>query len=217
MDTLTLRTELREALNVPAKPGRLHKCLADIDGLRLFVTTNYDDLIEQALERRGPWVVVDKGASGKVSCRSPGGDWEELESKDLISKIRDKNRPIVLKIHGHWDRGDRDNDTYLITEEHYVDFLGRTDGPIPPMLFNMMREKSFLYLGYGLKDWNIRVLLRKLAQSRGRTERIRSWAIVLEKDRAEDALWKQQNVQMHAVDLEVFVDRLEVALKAAAP
>ncbi len=91
-DSLTLREELRQALNVNAQPGRLHRCLSDpsLDALRLFVTTNYDDLIEKALEPRMPWVVVDRGTSGNVWCRSPGGSWDEVEAKNLGYKIPDR-------------------------------------------------------------------------------------------------------------------------------
>lgn len=212
MDSLTLRDELRTALAVPAEPGRLHRCLtcAKLDALRLYVTTNYDDLIETALEPRAPWVVVDRGTPGNVWCRSPGGAWEEVEAKKLGYTITDKKRPIVLKLHGSLDRDDRDNDSFLITEEHYVDFLGRPEGgQIPQMLGTAMRERSFLFLGYGLKDWNIRVLLYKLAQTRGRTEKIRSWAIVRNPGKAEQELWLAQNVEMHDIDLDAFVTGLE--------
>jgi hypothetical protein len=214
-DSLTLREELRNALCIPAEPSRLHRFFASsqFDSLRLFVTTNYDDLIERSVDARSPWVVVDRGTPGNVWCRPPGGSWEEIEVKNLGYRITDRKRPIVLKLHGSVDRDDRDNDSFLITEEHYVDFLGRSEGgQIPQMLATAMREKSFLFLGYGLKDWNVRVLLRKLAQARGRTERVRSWAIVRNPGLAERELWRAQNVEMHDLDLDLFVTELESRL-----
>lgn len=214
-DSLTLREELREALAVPAEPCRLHRCLASprLEALSLFVTTNYDDLIERALEPRAPWIVVDRGEARNVWCRPPGGTWEKIETKKLGYRITDRKRPILLKLHGTLDSQDRDNDSFLITEEHYVDFLGRPEGgQIPEMLAPAMRERSFLFLGYGLRDWNIRVLLRKLAQARGRTEKIRSWAIVRDPGLAERELWKSQNVEMHDIDLDAFVTGLEACL-----
>jgi len=214
-DSLTLREELRQAFGVASEPGPLHRCLADpkLEALRLFVTTNYDDLIERALGARAPWVVVDRGTSGNVWCRAPDGEWEEIESKNLGYKITDRKRPIVLKLHGSLDPKNRDNDSFLITEEHYVDFLGRSEGgQLPQMLATAMREKSFLFLGYGLKDWNIRVLLNKLAQARARTEKIRSWAIVSNSGLAEQELWRTQNVEMHDLDLDKFVSGLQAFL-----
>jgi NAD-dependent SIR2 family protein deacetylase len=217
-DSLTLREELRQALSVPASPGQIHRCLADprLDALRLFVTTNYDDLVERALEARRPWVVVDRGESGNVWCRAHGAEWQQVEAKTLREALRpDPARPIVLKLHGSLDRDDCGNDSFLITEEHYVDFLGRTEGAqIPQMLAAAMRERSFLFLGYGLRDWNVRVLLRKLAQARARTEKIRSWAVVRQPGHAERELWRAQNVEMHDIDLDAFVAGLEPHLWA---
>lgn len=207
-DSLRLRAELRAALSVSAPPGPLHHFLAGFDALRLYVTTNYDDLIETALanRNRSPWVVVDRGTPGNVWCRPPGGEWKEVESKDLGREIIDKKRPIVLKLHGNLDRDDRDNDSFLITEEHYVDFLGRPEGgQIPAMLLNQMKEKSFLFLGYRLRDWNVRVLLRKLAQARGRTEKITSWAIVLEPGQAEQDIWRKQDIEIYGIDIDTFI------------
>src|SRR5262245_40756413 len=217
-DSLTLRAALREALAVPCQPGPIHLLLAGLDSLRLYVTTNYDNLIETALAPRSPWVVVDRGTPGNVWCREPGGEWKEIESKNLGYEIKDKKRPVVLKLHGSLDRDDRDNDSFLISEEHYVDFLGRPEGgQIPSMLLNQMREKSFLILGYALRDWNVRVLLRKLAQARGRTEKIRSWAIVLAPGQSEREVWKRQDVEIHGIDLDLFVINLASALKQVEP
>ncbi len=214
-DSLALDAELRKALGVPAEPCRLHRCFANprLEALRIFVTTNYDDLIERALEPRVPWVVVDRGESGSVWCRRHGGTWEKVAAKELGRTITDPTQPIVLKLHGSLDRENRDNDAFLITEEHYVDFLGRPSGEqIPAMLATAMRRKSFLFLGYGLRDWNIRVLLRKLAEGRGVSEKIRSWAIVRDPGLAEQELWRAQDVEMYDIDLGEFVNGLEAVL-----
>ena len=71
--------------------------------------------------------------------------------------------PILFKMHGSIDRKNRKNDSYLITEEDYVDYLGRDQGNyIPPYINRLMQGKNFLFLGYSLEDWNVRVILRKL-------------------------------------------------------
>ena len=108
-----------------------------------------------------------RGRSGNVWVRQADGPWNEIEAKRLGELVVDRKRPIVFKMHGSLDREDKDNDAFLITEEQYVDFLGRPDvGQIPPMLAGTMKKKNFLFLGYGLKDWNVRVMLRKLALAR---------------------------------------------------
>lgn len=211
-DSLNLHQELRLALTVEAEPGPLHRCLASslFEQTRFFVTTNYDDLVEKALAKRSPWVVVDRGTSGNVWCKSPEGEWSEIEAKNLGREIKDRTRPIVLKLHGSLDPVDHNNDSFLITEEHYVDFLGRAEGAqLPQMLSTLMRSKSFLFLGYGLKDWNVRVLLHKLNQTRQRPSKIRSWAIVRNPGPAEKELWEAQQVRMHDIDLAKFASGLE--------
>ena len=212
-DSLKLARLLREVFDVKIEPGRLHNCLARIDDLRLIVTTNYDDLIERALEARHPWVVVDRGRSGNVWIRQADDPWREFEAKRLSEVVVDRSRPIIFKMHGSLDRGDKDNDAFLITEEQYVDLLGRPEtGQIPPMLATMMKRKNFLFLGYGLKDWNVRVMLRKLALARNPADRIKSWAIVLNASDAEKKLWAAQNVEIYEVELDTFVEGLESAL-----
>lgn len=215
-DSLALQDELRAALGVDAKPGRIHRLLAGFEAVRLYVTTNYDGLIEEALAPRAPWVVVDRGTPGVVACRPPGGYWREVESKNLGTEYRDSTQPIVLKLHGTFDVQNRDNDSFLITENDYADFLGRGEGDqIPAMLASIMRTRSFLFLGYALKDWNVRVLLRKLAATR-RMAKISSWAVVLQPGWVESELWRAQNVDMHDLDLDVFAAGLEEAMRAPA-
>ena len=190
-DALTLDSLLREVFNVEAETTELHRCIASANRMRLIVTTNYDDLIERALEEqwkaandiaRKPWFVIDRATAGTVWFREPGAPLAEVEAKNLRNEIRDpepapgaeqRRRPILFKMHGSLDRQDRDYDWYLITEEHYVDYLGRPDNAqIPPMLLQIMRDNSFLFLGYGLRDWNIRVMMRNVMRTRNFSRKI---------------------------------------------
>jgi hypothetical protein len=190
-DSLRLDSILRETFSIAAEPGELHKCLASINELQLIVTTNYDDLIEQALAARRPWIIVDRGISDIVWLRSLDSAWERVDARELpteiirigtkiieskLNDINDKIRrgdingdtaksligeltqtqarylkaeipePIIFKMHGTLDRLNKEGNAFLITEEHYVDFLGRPDkGRIPAMLEAMMQRKNFLF------------------------------------------------------------------------
>jgi SIR2-like domain len=244
-DSNVLKDLLREHLSIEAKPGILHECLASIKALQLIVTTNYDDLIEQALAPRQPWIVVDRGEPGNVWLRLKDRAWEEVEaitlqksmveieqkirrekiteiSKKMYSGKMDENeakilrekanepKPIIFKMHGSLDRTDRRKDAFLITEEQYVDFLGRPKhGLIPPMLEAMMQGQNFLFLGYGLKDWNVRVMLRKLMLMRPPADNVVWWAIVREASASEKELWGAHNVRMYEVELDEFAKQLQ--------
>jgi hypothetical protein len=212
-DSLKLNRLLRNVFCVEADPGELHRCVAAIPEVRLVVTTNYDDLIEKALGQRKPWVVVDRGTPGNVWLRPLGEAWQEVETKQLSRKIINWEHPVLFKMHGSLDRADKENDAFLITEEQYVDFLGRPEtGQIPQMLATRMKRKNFLFLGYGLKDWNVRVMLRKLMLTRNPAENIKSWAIVREATASEKALWGAQGVDMFEIDLKIFAERLKEKL-----
>ena len=57
----------------------------------------------------------------------------------------------------------------MITEDHYIDYLTRTDlvESHARDVTAKLRKSHFLFLGYGLRDWNLRVILHRIA---GRTE-----------------------------------------------
>jgi hypothetical protein len=56
-----VNNRLRRCFVVDAEPGNLHATLSSLDRLRLYVTTNYDDMLERALAPRRPHVVIDRG------------------------------------------------------------------------------------------------------------------------------------------------------------
>jgi NAD-dependent SIR2 family protein deacetylase len=227
-DANVLKTLLREHFSIEAKPGALHECLASIKALELIVTTNYDDLIERAFARRFPWIIVDRyEAPGNLWLGLGDRAWEEVNAATLtkalanIEKrlqkeksidITDKgwgSRPIIFKMHGSLNRADRRHDGFLITEEHYVNFLGRPQY-IPSMLERKMRRQNFLFLGYGLRDWNVRVMLRKLALMQlEAADPVVSWAIVREASASEKDLWRAHNVRMYDVELDEFARQLQ--------
>jgi hypothetical protein len=170
-----LDLQLREMFDVEPdlNMGGLQLMLAGIPETMLYVTTNYDDLIERALVKvgRSPNVLVDQG--GKLLFYKHGEAPEIVPPDQLEDQLGDKNNkgdpttPIVFKLHGSIDRKNSENDSYLITEEDYVDFLGRPQGGyIPPYIERLMAQKFLLFLGYSLEDWNVRVILRKLLNPR---------------------------------------------------
>ena len=65
-------------------------------------------------------------------------------------------------------RGDRprgrERDSYVITEDSYIDYLVGDDvgAQIPFLLMERMEESHFLFLGYSMHDWNLRVILSRI-------------------------------------------------------
>jgi SIR2-like domain len=216
-----LRKHLAEK---PLSPNALHDLLARVAQQRpmAMITTNYDDLIERALVAHGvPFdlfvVAIDRGAmlfrrSGQVALEPVTGQ-QELLNMDDGAPVRLK-RTALFKIHGHIDSTRETDDTFVITEEDYVSFLSRM-GPenslIPGELVALMRSGTLLLLGYGLRDWNFRVLLDRL--NRSRVQPKRSYAVAYDIDPAEGELWEARKVAVFRADLNRFVPRLGAKLK----
>jgi hypothetical protein len=206
--------KLREYFAVDAKPGPLQEMLAAIEATQLYVTTNYDDLLEKALAPRHPHVIIDRGEKG-LRVVTSGGSPVPASSvgSDLDGLLNDPNtlrpsHPILFKMHGSVDKIDRQNDSYLITEEDYVDFLGRAGGGyIPTYISSLMEARDLLFLGYSLDDWNVRVILRKLL-SRQVAGGVKFWAIVGGHSVVQQQVWQAHNLNIYPMDLVTFTDEL---------
>jgi hypothetical protein len=227
--------ELRQSFGVEAHPGLLHTKLASVEGSTVYITTNYDDLLEKALEPRKPHVIVDRGDKG-LWVAPAGGTSQRVAATgtDLYSLLNDPrtqqpSHPILFKMHGSIDRAIARNDSYLITEEDYVDFLGRSGGSyVPPYISGLIEGKDFLFLGYSLEDWNVRVILRKLLKRAKQTRdhqvrdkndddnngstneegEVRFWAIVRGRSDVEQEVWQAQNLNIYPMDLCEFSENL---------
>jgi SIR2-like domain len=209
-----INRKLHQYFSVEYEPGLLHNKLAQIGAAKLYLTTNYDDLIEKALVAAGrkPHLVVDRGTGLLVHRAGEDPRPVSLVGNDLHKYLHDPETnepsgPIVFKLHGSVDKSKRGQDAYLITEEDYVDFLGRNGDShiLPPYLVGLMPGKSFLFLGYSLGDWNVRVILRKIL-SEDRDRRI--WAIVSGHSAAEQELWQSRNLKIYPTHLREFAHEL---------
>jgi len=227
-----LRAHLADKEN-PLAPNRLHELLARIAQQKpmAIITTNYDDLVEHALVKQNVAfdlfvVAIDRSAETRVQGAAlfrPAGQHElnpvtceqELLDYDVDgnNEVRLK-RTVLAKIHGHIARDRPSDDTFVITEEDYVSFLGRM-GPansvIPADLVNLMQSRTLLFLGYGLRDWNFRVLLDRL--NRLRLQPLKSYAISDGTDAAERRLWEKRFVEIFNADLNEFVPRLAAEME----
>src|SRR6185369_14085964 len=108
---------------------------------------------------------------------------------------------VIYKMHGTVDRQLKKWDSYVITEDDYVDFLSRMTGQtaVPAQFMRHFRTRHFLFLGYGLNDWNLRVVLKNLRSilpddpardpANAEHEELRSWAIQHGPSDLEIELW----------------------------
>jgi hypothetical protein len=194
-------------------PGPIHRLLAQYPQVTLIITTNYDNLIEQAFNQQ-IHVMVDHGHGELVNIREKGReDFIRLvkKGKDLQKVFKSNPAPIVFKMHGAAYKLDPESAEdpeefgprrFVLTADDYVSVLEKEDS-IPAYLSGLITGRSFLFLGYGLRDWNVRVLL-----SRFRNLANKSWAIQHTLLEAERKIWEHRGVNLYQCDLATFVANL---------
>ena len=187
------------------QPGDLHDYLTEF-GSPLIVTTNYDTLLEEAFNRKGKTynVVVYKMATPLAYVRRAGSTaWESVEPQRLALDLGD--RPTIFKMHGSSIPEAPDEDSYVITEDDYIDFLSRMSGQtaVPAIFGEPFRRSHFLFLGYGLKDWNLRVILHKIWKDWPR--KYASWAIQERADPLEREFWKGRKLTIYEMGIAEFL------------
>jgi hypothetical protein len=216
-------------------PGRLRDLGRDVP--QLLVTTSYDDALERAFDavnepydlvvfvgargpHRGRFVHLAHDADPPV-CRPilVPNEYVDLPIDDRM----DLARTVIVKLHGgaadlgrEW-RHLRDN--FVITEDDHISYL--TDGPveglIPVQLLDKVRESHFLFLGYRMRDWPLRVFLQRVWGDR--LEGARSLTVDPSPDVVERELWEHFGVHVLQQRLGEFVGELqdELGRLAAAP
>jgi hypothetical protein len=227
-----LYDELHKLFNKDFPPTALHRFFATLPGVlrskgyppryQLIVSTNYDDVLERAFLAAGePFDLVSYVAEGehrgKFMHRSFEGEACLIEIPNQYRGIPLEQRTVILKIHGAIDRDNPEQDSYVITEDHYIDYLARTDisNLIPVTLAARLRKSHFLFLGYGLRDWNLRVILHRIWGEQRFS--YKSWAIQLNPQPIDQEFWQKRAVEIYDARLEDYVAGLLERVEALPP
>lgn len=131
----------------------VHGMLADLP-LKIYLTTNYDKLMETALSAKLRKPVTDH-------CR-----WNRSLQK--LHPLTDAcaasiDGPLVYHIHGLIGNPE----TMVLTEDDYETFLlrfGLDDNLIPSSVRIAVSQYPLLFVGYSLRDWSFRVLFRAVVK-----------------------------------------------------
>ncbi len=213
-----LRERLHDIFNRDYKYGALHQFLAQVPSPLLIVVTNYDTLLEEAFRAaKKPFDLViypseRKEIAGSVIWYQQGNNKPEAIAPNELD-IDLKITTVIFKMHGSASRNGVSSDNYVITEEDYVDFLSRMtmQQAIPQSFFTHFRERSFLFLGYSLRDWNLRVVLKNLSRyfsDKDAEDQLPSWAIQHKPSELDRKLWEKRNVSIFDVTIEEFVRKI---------
>jgi SIR2-like domain len=220
-----LYEKLHDLFDADYPPTPLHTFLASVPAVmrnlgqepkyQLIVTTNYDDALERAFSAaEEPFDLVTYIAEGEHRGKflhwPPGEEARVIEKPNEYADLSLADRTVVLKIHGVVDRLSADWawDSFVITEDHYIDYLTRTDisNVIPVTLAAKLRKSHFLFLGYSLRDWNLRVILYRIWGEQKLS--YKSWAVHLNPGVVDTEAWGQRGVDVLDSPLEEYVQEL---------
>jgi SIR2-like protein len=169
-----------------------HGVLADFP-LPIYLTTNYDDFMVQALRSR-------YRDARRELCR-----WNDL-IKDRQS-VFDSDftptvaNPVVFHLHGHTVP-----ESLVLTEDDYLSFLAnivREPNLLPAPIQEALYLSTCLFIGYKLADWNFRVIFQGLGP---RLRQVLSVVVLRPPDDSEVALNQREYLDRYygAMDLKVY-------------
>jgi SIR2-like domain/TIR domain len=229
---------LRELLvKAECEPASVHRFAARLPGrlrdvgrerYQLVVTTNFDAALERAFDAvHEPYDLVVFVAAGEHRGRFVHVPWWDREGRgprpitvpneyvDLpIDEEGTLERTVIVKLHGGGvdlgPEGPNLRDNFVITEDDYIGYL--TQSPvaslIPLQILNKIRDSHFLFLGYRMRDWTLRVFLQRIWGEQ--QIEARSWAL---EDPGLDAvdreLWDHFGVHVLEQPVVDFLNELE--------
>jgi DNA-binding SARP family transcriptional activator len=225
-----LYDELHARFEEAVEPGPLHRFLARLPALlrdrgaphQLIVTTNYDLALEKAFEEAGEELdivayVAAGQHRGRFWHRPPGAAPRPIDIPNTYATELDlARRTILLKLHGAVDPlPEREWESFVITEDDYIDYLGRSEltAVVPVALAARLRRSHFLFLGYEMADWNLRLILNRIWGER--PVGYRSWAVQRSPSPLAVAFWRRFDVSALDVEPVSYVELLERRLEAA--
>ena len=218
-----LYDELHALLDADALPTPIHRFFAAMPPLlrergvphQLLVTTSYDLALETAFAEAGEeFDIVSYIAAGprrgKFCHIRPDGTGTVVDLPNTYAtELSLEERTVILKLHGQVDRGpEREWESFVVTEDDYIDYLSHSDvaAAVPVGLAAKLRRSHFLFLGYTMADWNLRVVLNRLWNDHPLS--YRSWAVQPDAKPIEREFWRRRDVDVQQLELARYVELL---------
>lgn len=145
----------------------IHKIVAKIGFFKNIITTNWDVFLERELNL----IPI-------------------VRDTDLVFWNDEKRQ--LIKMHGCISQPD----TMIITVKDYDDYISKNiDTPISNKIKDMLATKSFLFVGYSLRDENFRLIQDKILSRMGSFSRT-SYAIMREPSEEDVEYWKKRGIML---------------------
>ena len=221
-----LYDELHALLDQDYEPGEVDRTLARVARLlddlgappQLIVSTNYDLATERAFRDEGvEFDVVSYVAAGRNRGKflhvGADGAATLVDLPNVYGGIP-ADRTVILKVHGQVDRSPgREWESFVLSEDDYIDYLAQSElaSVVPVTIAARLRRSHFLFLGYPLQEWRLRVFLHRVwGQDKAA---YRSWAVQRRPEALEREFWRQRGVDLFDAPLGDYIGELERRLR----
>jgi hypothetical protein len=209
--------EILEKLRPSYQPSSLHQFLAKLPhfmlahnaprrspGLpfQLIVTTNYDDMLEQAFTKANqPFDVVfyiaDGFEKGSFKHKPYGGEAQQIGRQDSerlpLPSYSGQARPIILKLFGTWQEALED---YFVTTEQQIAYLiNILEQKLPTALLKTLKQNRILFMGFSPNDSDLQFLMNAIWKE----NRLHKKPCLFHQARLgqlERELWQHRNVDL---------------------
>lgn len=236
-DRDSLWKNLSSVISLKNTPTSTHKMLAAAAHRHLsqkrtldylIITTNYDCLMEKALDDLDvPYAVLltrrsDQKVVVRFSEKIPDFAWlNDLNQGEtggnfangfVLQKSGDlRNLVVIYKIHGClYPKLKREEaDGVIISDNDYVNYIkqmGNGSNVIPSYVNTLMNNKPFLFLGYSLNDWNIRSIFETMREKRSQYGGVQDVSVMYEVGEFEEVFFQRNDILIFKTDLNSFVD-----------
>jgi len=167
---MEIASAIRQRLGFSAaRPSIVHKLLCSL-GPQRFVSTNYDNLIEQQLAIDGQLgsyrVVTNRHLAELADIQKASADF------------------FVFKPHGDMN----DADSIVLSRRHYHKIMLGHDNSVKATLETLFVSRPILFVGYGLRDPDMLLVLQSLTD-RYAGNAGEFWAIIPDADRDHCDYW----------------------------
>jgi hypothetical protein len=179
------------------KPSPIVRALARMN-FNLILTTNYDNLYEDALEG----LAAPKSIKNKGVYKPNKSNLIPQPTVDFSANEVSGDAPFIYKIHGDIKdvyspdgRYHSEKDSIVITDEDYIHFIlkmGEKDtlgkknyNPIPSSFTTALADPddiTILFIGYSLMDYNLRLLFKSTMWKKDVQSQLRKWSVDLYPD-----------------------------------
>lgn len=200
---LGLETCIKKAVEIGKQGSCMLSTIASWP-CRYFYTTNFDTHLEKELLKKHEalwvWIYSPHGDEDLRECwyELKRGEEKPVRWQSPASSVATNvppeppdNRPFVFKLHGCVTV----DESIVITDNDYITFLRRIARRELPSVLLQPLGKSILFIGYSLKDYNMRYVLSLLREDDAwmRKSKHMSFSVDLRPDPIVQEVWQNKS------------------------